>query len=292
MYLFLLITGVVMAAIGVGTIAFGAPIYEFSLGNALIITGAMLLTGGLVLIGLAAAVGHLRRIADALTARPSARAAREPTEAMRTAAAREPAPRASPGIFGAEGPPRDLAEPTLAPLPMDTEPKDQFEPLRPDVVTGGRPDMPMAEQPEAMPPKVARRLRRGPPAAAEARFEPKFGPAEILSRLDSKRAAPKDASPAERTQPNLFDKMPPSETRRPAEIIPPDYPVDLDATQREQGATQPPNEPRAVSILKSGVIDGMAYTLFTDGSIEAQLPQGTLRFASIEELRIHLERGD
>jgi hypothetical protein len=34
----------------------------------------------------------------------------------------------------------------------------------------------------------------------------------------------------------------------------------------------------------------MAYTLYVDGSIEAELPQGTLRFASIEELRSHLEK--
>ena len=34
----------------------------------------------------------------------------------------------------------------------------------------------------------------------------------------------------------------------------------------------------------------MAYTLFTDGSIEAQMPEGNVRFASIEELRDHLEK--
>jgi hypothetical protein len=45
-----------------------------------------------------------------------------------------------------------------------------------------------------------------------------------------------------------------------------------------------------ISILKSGVIDGMAYTLYTDGSIEAQLPSGVMRFASIDELREHLEK--
>ena len=53
-----------------------------------------------------------------------------------------------------------------------------------------------------------------------------------------------------------------------------------------------PLEPRTPEILKSGVIDGMAYTLYTDGSIEAQLPQGTLRFTSIDDLRAHLERGN
>ena len=46
---------------------------------------------------------------------------------------------------------------------------------------------------------------------------------------------------------------------------------------------------RPVSVLKSGVVEGMAYTLYSDGSIEAQLPQGTLRFGSITALRNHIE---
>jgi hypothetical protein len=44
-----------------------------------------------------------------------------------------------------------------------------------------------------------------------------------------------------------------------------------------------------VSILKSGVVEGMAYALYSDGSIEAQLPQGRLRFGSITELRNHID---
>ena len=48
-----------------------------------------------------------------------------------------------------------------------------------------------------------------------------------------------------------------------------------------------PPEPE-VEIFKSGVIDGMAYTLYTDGSIEAELAHGTVKFASIEELRAYL----
>jgi hypothetical protein len=59
------------------------------------------------------------------------------------------------------------------------------------------------------------------------------------------------------------------------------------------GVQEEPEEeeaPRAVAILKSGVVDGMGYTLYVDGSIEAELPQGTLRFASINELRSHLEK--
>jgi hypothetical protein len=41
-------------------------------------------------------------------------------------------------------------------------------------------------------------------------------------------------------------------------------------------------------VLKSGVIEGMAYTLYSDGSIEADLPQGMVRFPSIDALRRHL----
>jgi hypothetical protein len=48
-------------------------------------------------------------------------------------------------------------------------------------------------------------------------------------------------------------------------------------------------ETPAVTIIKSGVVDGMAYSLYSDGSIEAQMPEGMMRFASIDELRTHLE---
>ena len=53
---------------------------------------------------------------------------------------------------------------------------------------------------------------------------------------------------------------------------------------------EPEEAPVPVSVLKSGIVDGMAYTLYSDGSIEAQLPQGLLRFGSISELRAHIEQ--
>jgi hypothetical protein len=59
----------------------------------------------------------------------------------------------------------------------------------------------------------------------------------------------------------------------------------------EAEAPEPKTEPaHPVSILKSGVVDGMGYALYSDGSIEAELPSGTIRFASINELREHLEK--
>src|SRR5262249_4819567 len=64
--------------------------------------------------------------------------------------------------------------------------------------------------------------------------------------------------------------------------------------ERRRDMPQPPPAPqpaeRSPAILKSGVIDGMAYTLYADGSIEAELPQGTVKFASVDALRAHLEK--
>jgi hypothetical protein len=51
----------------------------------------------------------------------------------------------------------------------------------------------------------------------------------------------------------------------------------------------PEPAPAETTVVRSGVIGGMAYTLYADGSIEAQLPQGTVRFGSIAELRAHIE---
>ena len=123
----------------------------------------------------------------------------------------------------------------------------------------------------------------GEPAPAEPRLEPPppapppgdpFAPA----RADPQRRAGArernfDAVWApEPGKPLPAAVRPPAESPREAESVP------LRATREAQ----------AVSVLKSGVIEGMAYTLYSDGSIEADLPQGMVRFPSIDALRRHL----
>jgi hypothetical protein len=51
-----------------------------------------------------------------------------------------------------------------------------------------------------------------------------------------------------------------------------------------------PERAPGVTVLKSGVVDGMAYSLYSDGSIEAQMPEGMMRFASIDQVRAHLDQ--
>jgi hypothetical protein len=101
-------------------------------------------------------------------------------------------------------------------------------------------------------------------------------------------------APAAQTLPALAPRPEPRAEPRPApraESRPEPRP-EPPAEPRPELRPEPRPAPRPLSILKSGVIDEMAYTLFTDGSIEAQMPDGIMRFSSIEELRRHLDQHD
>jgi hypothetical protein len=89
------------------------------------------------------------------------------------------------------------------------------------------------------------------------------------------------ASEAARREPSFGMPLPPIPAR-PRESKPVD--------RRPPGPAAKVGAERGPAILKSGVIDGMPYTLYADGSIEAELPQGTVKFASVDALRSHLEK--
>ncbi len=78
----------------------------------------------------------------------------------------------------------------------------------------------------------------------------------------------------------------PAVARRP----PPRPPSSFEPAAPQPAPEAPPAEQPPVTVLKSGVVDGMAYSLYSDGSIEAQMPEGLMRFASIDELRAHLDQ--
>jgi hypothetical protein len=113
------------------------------------------------------------------------------------------------------------------------------------------------------------------------------------SRLDFLfRSRPRPAPPA---QLENFDAVWPAEGgsgsqpgEREAQPKPDQIPRQMSAAARASEPL-PDEQSRKRTILKSGVVDGMAYTLYADGSIEAKLPQGTVRFGSIAELRAHIE---
>lgn len=167
-------------------------------------------------------------------------------------------------------PPDAMPEPAVEHTPeraAEPEPElgNMFESVWP---TGGKPAR--AAGPDA----IARAPKSEP--KPDSKFEPKAEP-----RFEPKR--PRFEPPVLRSEPPPLRTEPPSPRPEPPTVPEP-------AGAEAAPAPRPPVEAKPVSILKSGVIDGMAYTLYTDGSIEAQLPQGTMHFASIEDLRLHLER--
>ncbi len=106
-------------------------------------------------------------------------------------------------------------------------------------------------------------------------------------------------SDAETSAPSRFESAwPPSgRARQESSLFPNGRTTSQPAADDEQQTPEPVRErfPRradasSVTIVKSGVVDSMAYSLYSDGSIEAQMPEGMVRFASIDELRAHLDQ--
>jgi hypothetical protein len=308
MYLILFILGVMVTLAGGAMLAFGASNNGFDLGNTLIIAGTTAFVGGLALIALAEAVRQLRRIAESLMARPFGRM-----------------PRANEAFDSATGD----APPVAPRIPFPPKPEPRHRAPAPALQPESRLDLVPSldaaeERQEDAPPVFAHRRAPEPrviPEHDEAPLSPKAEPrftaarepkdelsegllATAFSRLDislrpsAAPAAESDEQQQQQQQQQPFESVWPSEPKAAdaeptqAEGESPEAEAARDEPPEAEEPKQPeqPEEPYAVSILKSGVVDGMAYTLYSDGSIEAEMPQGTMRFASITELRDYLEK--
>ena len=285
MSVLLFVVGAIATVAGVGMVGYGIPINEFSFGNTLIVAGTTLAVGGLVIIAIGAAVSKLQQITEAITARTPRR-----LELFETPGSTRAAPIQDRIPF----PPRTKAAPPRTELPPVETSTAAEVPADENAVASAapmlrNPDLPLAErhvkeyeeislsprQPTAAPGEYAKEQPTLPPAPPV--MEKRAGPA-----ID----APSRSPPRGRPHTTSFDAVWPPESRasRAAQETKPEpqpEPPQADVVREE------PGEP---AILKSGVVDGMGYTLYVDGSIEAELPQGTLRFASINELREHLAK--
>ncbi|MPZ56946.1 MAG: hypothetical protein GEU91_10720 [Rhizobiales bacterium] len=131
-----------------------------------------------------------------------------------------------------------------------------------------------------------------PPAEREraSPFDAIWPPRERTSAREDTETATDDAEPGHDvdTAPPAVAASSANEPESDALPQPEEAPAETPAAAESvEPASEPPHP---VSILKSGVVDGMAYTLYSDGSIEAELPTGMIRFESISELRMHLEK--
>ena len=299
MFYLLLLFGLVAMAAGVFVVGFGVPIRESPFGAALLMAGSVAITGGFVLVGLAAAVRELQRVVQGLKARPVARPLR-PMERKEGAPEKRPGPPRVPR----PGPEVPHPAPTNLDMPNLDAPLQVAPPVR-------KPGPEWLRRAVAEIEQVPRPAEAAPAVPDYDRVE-EVRPPDTWPRVNPMpEQAPQDVRPAPAAAPqNIFDMVWPSDRRRAEPVekraeAPPDPPMRAPEARPAPPPRPPPPPPpapppvaappprveqRPPSILKSGVIDEMAYTLFTDGSIEAQMPDGTMRFASIDELRRHLEK--
>jgi hypothetical protein len=309
MSVILSLLGIVVAAAGVAAIGFGIPINEFTLGTTLIVAGVSALTGGLVLIGLAAVVAELGRLGETIRTRFVVRASGRSAEAPELAQpATGPAPGSltsvRPGAPSPRGRPetpqvRAAEPPATAGAPL-SEVSAAVARLHGARAEQGEPSIVAEEEEVPLSPNGTAQTHRAPaveagPPEPKVSSEDRAGGAAVealkASRLDFLFRS-KPARPA--SQRTNFDAVWPADTR-PGKRAESGSSQAVETAQRpaedpaEESREQPAAEPRAAAILKSGVVDGMAYTLYADGSIEAKLPHGTVKFGSIAELRAHIE---
>ncbi|HEY6381703.1 MAG TPA: hypothetical protein VIY07_07840 [Pseudolabrys sp.] len=280
---------------GLMMVGFGIPINEFSFGNTLISAGTTAAVGGLIIIGLGVLTGQVRRLSQTLAMQEPGQ--RQPIEtpeiADATAQVRVPFPaRSRPephtaahagAAMSTAAPFEDLAEsvvPTLrnpdestvaAEDDVSLSPRHPLAPASPGAGDLGGPRAGSGPAPGSMPDKSR---------------EPAAGWRSVaVSSTSASQERPIHTANFDAMWPAEV-KLPKASTGTPLEAKP--EPSSHDTVSRRREAE--PQKARSPAVLRSGVVDGMGYTLYVDGSIEAELPQGTLRFASINELRSHLAK--
>ena len=275
MMVLLLIAGIGFLLAGVLTIGFGIPVKEFSFGNTLILTGTVAACTGIIMLGLWMVVRELKNIARRL-----APGAATEDEGLLFSPDRPAAENASNAEPSAPSPP---------PWHEDAGSRDR---VRGDVSSAPEPveAAPAAKQrrnllfsSSSRRERERAQARTTDPSAPDARPPPAGPPGS--DSTEEPRATFDDAWPkSERSR--TADALPRRSGRAPSTLTE----ASADAAGAERQAPAAKEEPPPVTVLKSGVVDGMAYSLYSDGSIEAQMPEGMMRFASIDELRAHLDQ--
>jgi hypothetical protein len=294
MYAFLLLLGAVITAAGLGLVASGVSIQDHTFDAINVLPAMIAVIGGCILIALSFVVRALQRVERALMARPMPRPARlgeiggaAPLTPQANGAARipfppkpkapQPVPPAARPALAAGKSPESLQEA----VPLVVEESDVSllpkAPLRLFDEENGEVDHSVPGRPNGS--AQVKTARRFTVAARPAR-RPMQPQDAMFNGLWPKALVPApeaDVAPAVQVQvaspqpaPQAADGSEPTPQAPPAQV--------------HQEAPAP------VSVLKSGVVEGMAYTLYSDGSIEAQLPGGMVRFGSITELRNHIEK--
>jgi hypothetical protein len=272
MMLVLLIAGAGLLLAGLLTVGLGVQL-DLSFGNTLILSGTAAACTGMIVLSLWAVARELKK---AWRLGPGVSTERHPAGRAASVARRNPAAENGGVLFSGDQQAAEDADdlqgaaPPSAPWVEDAAARDRG-----------------ASAPEPVEAEPAVKPRRNLLFSSSSRKERERaqGRAAASSAADL-RPPPAALESSEVPSPPFDDSWPKPERSRGG-----------DAPSQRRGNRAPSTPPAArnegqppVRVLKSGVVDGMAYSLYSDGSIEAQLPEGMMRFASIEELRAHLDQ--
>ena len=281
MYLLLLVFGGVLTAAGILLGASGVSIHDRTFDTTIVTPGVVAAVGGLLLIGLGLALRVLQRIEQAIALRRTVplEGAREPAAIPLPKPTLHPV--TAPAVAASVGEKHVEKLPEAAPALARLESSRVAEEAELAVAPVTEPALPTSVDVAVAEAEKTRTAKRKNGAL----------PARLAPRLD---VNPRSPGASERPAGPSFDALWPKGSRpRQVAVVPAE---ELETSFKRAAATvqtlAPDAEaaPEPVSVLKSGIVDGMAYTLYSDGSIEAQLPQGMLRFGSITELRNHIEQ--
>ncbi len=308
MVIALLVAGIAFVLAGALGIFLGIPVKEFSFGNTLILAGAISGCAGMLTLGLAAILRELKQISGQLEsgagATPSLAAAAprgQPPESPGFTINREQASREQ--ASREQGSREQGSREQGSPAPDSATPTWHDETVARERARNEPPSGP-GSAPSAESTALARQRRNlmfsSSRTEGGARAETRITDLSTTDPRPPSPTFPPAAKPADSSPPTFEGAWPASERPRGAEAPPQrrggrtpstftEPAVGPSGTDRPALAGRDEKQP-AVTVLKSGIVDGMAYSLYSDGSIEAQMPEGMMRFGSIDELRAHLDQ--
>jgi hypothetical protein len=289
---------------GVAAMVQGIPFVRLEVGWTMVIAGTVGASGGAVLLGIAAAVARLARIERALTERvPAARRGAEQTFA-------DPAP----DEVGTAPARAGRSEPVLAPVlppiafPPVVPPAPEPRPAEPTGFNGGLAlaagTAVAAAGLAASELRLTRAEDQDPPAEPQDAVRQEVGRQEF----NQQESAGQETSlhepllhapahhelppPAEEPRSNagrMHDAAPPPPPPAPPapEPAPPMPEAVAEAPRPEEPPYEEPplEEPPGKTVIGTYDSGGNTYTMYADGTIDADTPAGRFHFASIEELK-------
>lgn len=282
--------GIALAVLGLLIVFAGMPdrAAGLGLGSDLIQAGATLLAGGLVVAALGQVLKALRDVSDRVEeAGLGVSAPRPALHDGLSETAPVSLPRAARNTAAlqedevSESPPAPPARPLRTPR----EPQPAPRAARPAPETSRPLRAPLRPAPPA-PQNPAPQEDFGEEAVADHAGErpaPRWmrAQAETPGVASSQSSRPARATPVTPSAPPRRETAPPLSTGA----------HDMEPRRRAAPVSHHEEVEHAEpTVVRSGIIAGMAYTLYSDRSIEAELPAGLVRFNSIEELQEHVRR--